>query len=132
MTSKKGFTLIELLVVVLIIGILAGIGLPEYKRSLKRTYTAEAAELISSLRNAMNLYSAEYGSQPTNLEDLSISVKQDDLNYYTYSYADGIITIAPAGSNDTNATLTLSSNEDGSPRTLSCSGADCNMFKEFL
>ena len=54
--NKKGFTLIEMLVVFLIIGILAGVALPQYQKTVEKTHFAEALLNISSIQKSIDMY----------------------------------------------------------------------------
>ena len=71
----KGFTLIEMLVVVLIIGILAGVALPQYTLAVEKSRTAEAMSLMGSLKQAVDVYVLSHGDQ-----DIELVGKYDGSN----------------------------------------------------
>ncbi len=56
---KKGFTLIELLVVVLIIGILASVAVPQYKKAVEKTRFSEALQRFYAVKKKADLFELE-------------------------------------------------------------------------
>ena len=56
--KNKGFTLIEMLVVVLIIGILAGIALPQYRKAVVKSKFAEVDLAVSAIKQNIRLCQA--------------------------------------------------------------------------
>ena len=48
--NKKGFTMLELLMVIIVIGILASIGIPEYEMFMERSRIAEAIRAVSAIK----------------------------------------------------------------------------------
>ena len=59
--NKKGFTLLELLVVVLIIGILAGIALPQYRFAVEKTRLAEGLQTLSYIKRQIDVKALQCG-----------------------------------------------------------------------
>ncbi|MGB2578664.1 type IV pilus assembly protein PilE [Elusimicrobium simillimum] len=82
--NKKGFTLIELLVVVLIIGILAAIGLPQYTKAVEKSRAAEGFQNIQTLRRAHDIYHMQTGTWPSSLEDLDVEMPASNKRF-TYA-----------------------------------------------
>lgn len=72
---KKGFTLIELLVVVLIIGILAAMGIPQYFRAVERSRVAEARNVFSNIKNSQERFFARRLNYTNSWDDLDIDLK---------------------------------------------------------
>ena len=77
---KKGFTLIEMLVVVLIIGILAGIALPQYTNAVEKSKASEALIILKSLRDHQALCYIQKGENASECANLS-----SDENIFTYA-----------------------------------------------
>ena len=82
--NKKAFTLLELLIVVLIIGILATIALPQYKRAVERSKMAEAVTMVKTIAQAQQRYYMIHGKYLVCMEginSLDINLPGKDATY---------------------------------------------------
>jgi type II secretion system protein G len=80
MKSNKGFTLIELMIVIGIMGILAGIVVPQLTGMQGKARDAAIASVSASLKTALEVYYAEKGSYPEYGEEIASNSPWDDLN----------------------------------------------------
>jgi general secretion pathway protein G len=68
--KKNGFTLIEMLIVFALIGILVGLGLPQYKYATKRARESVLKENLFQMRTLIDQYYADKGKYPYSLQAL--------------------------------------------------------------
>jgi len=65
-----GFTLIEMVIVFALIGILVGLGLPQYKYSLIKSREAVLRENLFQIRKQIDQYYQDKGKYPASLQAL--------------------------------------------------------------
>jgi prepilin-type N-terminal cleavage/methylation domain-containing protein len=68
--NKRGYTLMEILVVVIIIGILAAIGLPQYANVVEKQKATDAIYLLATIANSQERYYAVNEAYTTDYRDL--------------------------------------------------------------
>ena len=70
--NRPGFTFIELLTVMIVIGLLAGIGVPRIRNMKERSYQATLRSDLGALRTAQEAYYAENQRYATEVADLEL------------------------------------------------------------
>ena len=74
--SRKGFTLVELAVVIVIIGVLAAFGVPQFLKSVERSKAAEAFNYLSAVRSAQERYLAKEGAYADSSTSTALDINQ--------------------------------------------------------
>ena len=59
--NKKGFTLVELLAVVLIVAILSGVPLPQYRKVVEKARLSEAESMMRTIYDSSERLAGEFG-----------------------------------------------------------------------
>jgi prepilin-type N-terminal cleavage/methylation domain-containing protein len=78
----KGFTLVELAVVIVIIGVLAAFGVPQFLKSVERSKAAEAFNYLSAIRSAQERYLAKQGLYADETNKGSLDITQTPPKYF--------------------------------------------------
>lgn len=67
---SRGFTLIEIIIVFTLIGILVGMGIPQFKHVRKKSTEAVLKENLFQIRKIIDQYYQDKGKYPANLQSL--------------------------------------------------------------
>ena len=86
MRRTQGFSLLEILVVVAIIGILAAIALPSYRKQIQRSNRAAAQALMSDVANKQQIFLSTARAYAGTLGELNVTAPADiSPKFYTFS-----------------------------------------------
>ena len=137
MSRLGGFTLIELLVVVLIIGILAGVALPQYTQAVEKSRWTEAITLMKSIYDAQEVYKMANGAYATTYDELDISLpgtRRSAAQYDTknFSYYFGAAGMPHARRTQYEGRWVLAVLGDGLYCHVSAGNAESNKFCKVL
>ena len=94
-TQQAGFTLVEIMVVVIIIGLLAGIVVPNVMDNLDKANVQKARADFSSLQTALKLYRIDNFNYPTTEQGLEALVTKSSIapvprNFKSGGYIDNL------------------------------------------
>lgn len=74
LASKGGFSLVELTIVVVILGVLALMGAPRYKKVVERAKAAEAFTFLAQIEGAQERHNARTGEYARRMNQMDITI----------------------------------------------------------
>jgi len=113
--NRKGFTLVEVLIVVIIIGILAAIGIPQFAASIEKAKGGEARAGLGHLQTGEKIYFAEHEMYTNSAPELDITLSE---KYWAFTIA----VATPSLAYTATATRTGSAHRAGQTITMTETG----------
>lgn len=89
--GSQGFTLLELLVVILIIGILAAIALPQYRKAVAKAELAQIVSATKSLKQAQERFYLTNNRYSGDIEELDITVNNPNISCKLMSNSKSVV-----------------------------------------
>ena len=111
--NRKGFTLVEVLIVVIIIGILAAIGIPQFAASIEKAKGGEARAGLGHVQTGEKVYFAENEYYTTVLSNLDITLSQRYWAFTITTPSSTAYTATATRSGGTRAGQTLTMDQNG-------------------
>ena len=111
--NRKGFTLVEVLIVVIIIGILAAIGIPQFAASIEKAKGGEARAGLGHVQTGEKVYFAENEYYTTTLSDLDIALTQKFWAFSISTPTSTTYTVSATRSGGTYSGQTLTMDQAG-------------------
>jgi len=121
-SKKKAFTLTELLVIVVVLGVLAAVVLPKYRKVLESRRTTEAEAILGAVRMEQERRCALDKPYVRDLSKLDDLVRTSESSYYTYATLDSGSGASASSKGDLNYQLVMPSYADG---RICCRGEAC-------
>ncbi|NBV51664.1 prepilin-type N-terminal cleavage/methylation domain-containing protein [bacterium] len=81
MKNQKGFTLVELMTTVAIVGALAAVGVPQYRKIQRKAKRAESTMALGVIASAEAAFYAEYDGYGTSMGGIGAEMEQAPRNY---------------------------------------------------
>ncbi len=83
--EKKGFTLAELLIIVVIIGVMAAVAVPKYRRVLETNKTMEAEKVLTTIRGTQEQRCMLGKAYLTEASDVSLLQDAQLSKHFSYT-----------------------------------------------
>jgi len=122
-----GFSLMELLVIVVIMGVLATVALPKYRKVLESRKTTEAESILSAVRTEQERRCAMDKPYITEFTKLSELVPSSESNHYSYTLLSSGKGMRAMSKGDFSYELRMPSYADG---RICCSGEACGQLSK--
>ncbi len=90
--NKRAFSLMELMIVIVIVGVLATFAIPNYAKSVEKSYERDVYTQLMAIQAANKIYLAQNGRYVTPAEGiggLNINVIPNSASAYTYVSSSG-------------------------------------------